>query len=177
MNACSIAVTRFTSWGMMGLCILMQFSLYKNWTFLYWFYLLSDSKTAGDYLLKKYLLKKSLKEKVSKVSRKSYLFLSFRVVVDTIRTIGDWHVFIHAHEKWSKILLEVCGVNTARFFKYVWSFFFIVYERVKRKVTSKTKQPAHIVFTQCGNHEFENTKNESSPCCLSKYFIRSIGNN
>ena len=127
---------------------------------------------AKEVFAKEILEGKSLKSFEKKLS-----FLSFCVVVDTIRTIGDWHVFIHAYEKWSKILLEVCGVNTARFFKYVWPFFFIAYERVKRKVTSKTKQPAHIVFTQCGNHEFENTKNESSPCCLSKYFIRSIGNN
>ena len=33
--------------------------------------------------------------------------------------------------KWLNILLKSCGVHTARFLKYVWPFYNIMYERVK----------------------------------------------
>ena len=33
--------------------------------------------------------------------------------------------------KWPNILLKSCSVNTARFLKYVWSFYSIMHERVK----------------------------------------------
>ena len=33
--------------------------------------------------------------------------------------------------KWPNILQKSCGVHTARFLKYVWSFYNIMHERVK----------------------------------------------
>ena len=32
--------------------------------------------------------------------------------------------------KWPNILLKSCGVNTARFLKYVWPFYSIMHEKV-----------------------------------------------
>ena len=46
---------------------------------------------------------------------------------------------MHNVVKWPKILLKSCGVNTARFLKYVTSFYNIMHERVKRL----RKQPIH----------------------------------
>ena len=37
--------------------------------------------------------------------------------------------FMHNVVKWSKMLLKSCGVNTARFLKYVWPFY-NMHERV-----------------------------------------------
>ena len=34
--------------------------------------------------------------------------------------------------KWPNILQKSCGVHTARFLKYVWPFYNIMYERVKK---------------------------------------------
>ena len=36
-------------------------------------------------------------------------------------------------EKWPNILLKSCSVNAPRFLKYVWSFFNIVQEKVKKQ--------------------------------------------
>ena len=41
------------------------------------------------------------------------------------RLKGIYPLF-HDAEKWPKILLKSCGVNTARFLKYVWPFFNIM---------------------------------------------------
>ena len=41
--------------------------------------------------------------------------------------------FIYNVVKWPKILLKSCGVNTARFLKYLWPFYNILHERVKNK--------------------------------------------
>ena len=38
--------------------------------------------------------------------------------------------FMHNVVKWPNILLKSSGVNTARFLKYVWPFYKIMYERV-----------------------------------------------
>ena len=38
--------------------------------------------------------------------------------------------FKHNVEKWSNILLKSCGVNTARFLKYIWQFFDVMHESV-----------------------------------------------
>ena len=37
---------------------------------------------------------------------------------------------MHNVEKWPNILEKSCGVNTARFLKYVWQFYNIMHERV-----------------------------------------------
>ena len=37
--------------------------------------------------------------------------------------------------KWPNILLKSCGVNTARFLKYVWPFYNIIHERVNMNNT------------------------------------------
>ena len=42
-----------------------------------------------------------------------------------------FNAFIHNVEKWPNILLKSCGVNTAKFLKYVLPFFNIRNERVK----------------------------------------------
>ena len=39
--------------------------------------------------------------------------------------------FMHNVVKWPNILYKSCGVNTARFLKYVWPFYNIKHERVK----------------------------------------------
>ena len=41
---------------------------------------------------------------------------------------------MHNIEKWPDILLKSCGVDTARFLKYVWSFFIIMFEMVNDDV-------------------------------------------
>ena len=38
---------------------------------------------------------------------------------------------MHNVVKWPNILLKSCGVNTARFLKYVWPFYNIMHQRVK----------------------------------------------
>ena len=40
--------------------------------------------------------------------------------------------FMH-NVKWPRILLKPCGVHTARFLKYVWPFYNIMYERIKQQ--------------------------------------------
>ena len=42
---------------------------------------------------------------------------------------------MHNVVKWPNILLKYCGVNTARFLKYVWPFYNIMHERVKENGT------------------------------------------
>ena len=45
--------------------------------------------------------------------------------------------------KWSNIFSKSCGVNTARFLKYVWPFDNIMHERVKELLTKgEVQQPA-----------------------------------
>ena len=39
--------------------------------------------------------------------------------------------FMHNVVKWPNILQKSCGVNTARYLKYVWPFYNIMHERVK----------------------------------------------
>ena len=41
--------------------------------------------------------------------------------------------FMHNVVKWPNILLKFCGVNIARFLKYVWPFYNIMHERVRKK--------------------------------------------
>ena len=36
--------------------------------------------------------------------------------------------------KWPNILLKFCGVNITRFLKYVWPFYNIMHERVRKKI-------------------------------------------
>ena len=40
--------------------------------------------------------------------------------------------FMHNVVKWPNILQKSCGVNTARFLKYVWPIYNIMHERVKK---------------------------------------------
>ena len=40
--------------------------------------------------------------------------------------------FVHNVVKWPNILLKSCGVNSARFLKYIWPFYNTMHERVKR---------------------------------------------
>ena len=40
-------------------------------------------------------------------------------------------LFMHNVEKWPDVLYKSCGVNTARFLKYVWPFYNAMHERVK----------------------------------------------
>ena len=52
--------------------------------------------------------------------------------------------FMHNVVKWPNIILKSCGVNTARFLKYVWPFYNIMHERVKKykgNTTKEKKQP------------------------------------
>ena len=42
----------------------------------------------------------------------------------------NFNPLFHNVENWPNILLKSCGVNTARFFKYVWSLFNIMKQRV-----------------------------------------------
>ena len=42
-----------------------------------------------------------------------------------------YYPFMHNVEKWPSILLNFCGVHTAKFLKYVWPIFNILHERVK----------------------------------------------
>ena len=44
---------------------------------------------------------------------------------------------MHNVLKWPNILLKSCGVNTAKFFKYVWPFYNIMHERVKVKLDAE----------------------------------------
>ena len=41
---------------------------------------------------------------------------------------------MHSVVKWAQTLLKSCGVNTARFLKYVWPFYNIMHERVNRDI-------------------------------------------
>ena len=51
--------------------------------------------------------------------------------------IRDINPFMHNVVKWSKILSKSCGVNTARFLKYVWPFCNIMHERVNPQIIEK----------------------------------------
>ena len=42
------------------------------------------------------------------------------------------NLFMYNVVKWSNILLKTCGVSNARFLKYVWPFYNIMHERVKK---------------------------------------------
>ena len=50
---------------------------------------------------------------------------------------------MHNVVKWPNILQKSCGVNTARFLKYVWSFYNIMHERVKGLLRKE------LVFADC----------------------------
>ena len=47
-----------------------------------------------------------------------------------------FNTFMHNVAKWSNILQKSCGVNTARFLKYVWPFY-NMHERVKNVLREK----------------------------------------
>ena len=41
---------------------------------------------------------------------------------------------MHIVEKWSNMLETFCGVNAARFVKYIWPFINIIHEKVNKKL-------------------------------------------
>ena len=43
---------------------------------------------------------------------------------------------MHNVVKWPNILLKFYGVNTARFLKYVWPFYNIMHEKIKKAETT-----------------------------------------
>ena len=47
-----------------------------------------------------------------------------------------FNLFMHNAVKWPNILLKSYGENKAGFLKYVWPFYNIMHERVKRKVVT-----------------------------------------
>ena len=54
--------------------------------------------------------------------------------------------FMRNSGKWPNILLRSCRVNTARFLKYVWSFFNIKHERVKNNLQYLNKCYRRLVY-------------------------------
>ena len=63
---------------------------------------------------------------------------------DRTFTLLTLSTFIRNVEKWSNILLKSCGVNTARFVKYVWPFFKIIYEKNNSSNPQKLSQTTQI---------------------------------
>ena len=50
---------------------------------------------------------------------------------------------MHNVEKWPDLLLKSCGVNTARFLKYIWPFFNIMHGKI---TTEKNKDEFFQLF-------------------------------
>ena len=50
--------------------------------------------------------------------------------------VWTFNSFMQNVEKWPNILWESCGVDTARFLKYIWPFFNIMHERVNQFLTN-----------------------------------------
>ena len=53
------------------------------------------------------------------------------VFVSGRRFVSPFNPFMHNVVKWPNIFKKSCGVNTARFLKYVWPFYNIMHEKVK----------------------------------------------
>ena len=64
----------------------------------------------------------------------TFLFFMKLSYMATLKITPDVNPLFHNVEKWPKILLKNCGVNTARFLKYVWPFFNIMKQRVNNSL-------------------------------------------
>ena len=72
------------------------------------------------------------------------------------------NAFMHNVVKWPNILQKSRGVHTARFLKYVWSFYNIMHERVNAFLTfdyfrlyvSAIRVPLFAFFPRLFNHVF-----------------------
>ena len=69
---------------------------------------------------------------------------------------------MHNVDKWPNILLKPYGMNTARFLKYVWLFFNIMHESVKKQNFNRLKF-LNSVYTCSNFYGIEADLNEQRP--------------
>ena len=78
----------------------------------------------------------------------STLFKNYKLYIVGYWIIGvGWLInpFMHNVVKWPNILWKSCGVNTAGFLKYIWPFYNIMHERVKKlSLMIKKWQTTHV---------------------------------
>ena len=79
----------------------------------------------------------------------STFFKNYKLYIVGYWIIGvGWLInpFMHNVVKWPNILWKSCGVNTAGFLKYIWPFYNIMHERVKKGLEQSTSLTIDAIF-------------------------------
>ena len=81
---------------------------------------------------------------------KGYSELKQEEISSLSKTTKDFfhfiNCFMHNVVKWPNIFQKSCGVNTARFLKYVWPFYNILHKRVKSFGKNEKQKKRLLVF-------------------------------